>query len=92
MLRLIQFASEAALAAGIPVSVCGEIAGDDRFTPLLLGFGITELSMAPASLPKVKKRILELNLTAVTGKVRRITAESDPARISNLLDSLAIQR
>jgi phosphotransferase system enzyme I (PtsI) len=92
VLRLIQFAAEAALAAGIPVSVCGEIAGDDRFTPLLLGFGITELSMAPASVPKVKKRILELNLTAVTGKVRRITAESDPSRIAALLDTLAAQR
>jgi phosphotransferase system enzyme I (PtsI) len=89
VLRLIQFSAEAALAAGIPVSVCGEIAGDDRFTPLLLGFGITELSMAPASLPKVKKRILELNLTAVTGKVRRITAESDPARILSLIEALS---
>ncbi|TAL01767.1 MAG: phosphoenolpyruvate--protein phosphotransferase [Rhodospirillaceae bacterium] len=92
VLRLIQFAAEAALAAGIPVSVCGEIAGDDRFTPLLLGFGISELSMAPASLPKVKKRILELNLTAVTGKVRRITAESDPARILALLEAIGSQR
>src|SRR5581483_9753020 len=89
VLRLIQFSAEAASAAGIPVSVCGEIAGDDRFTPLLLGFGITELSMAPASLPKVKKRILELNLPAVTGKVRRITAESDPARILALLDGIS---
>ena len=37
VLRLIQFATEAALRARIPVSVCGEIAGDPRFTPLLLG-------------------------------------------------------
>jgi len=88
VLRLIQFAAEAALAAGIPVSVCGEIAGDDRFTPLLLGFGISELSMAPSNLPRVKKRILELNLTAITGKIRRITAESDPARILTLLETV----
>jgi phosphotransferase system enzyme I (PtsI) len=89
VLRLIQFSAEAASAAGIPVSVCGEMAGDDRMTPLLLGFGITELSMAPASLPKVKKRILELNLAAITGRVRRITAESDPARIITLLESIS---
>ena len=89
VLRLIQFSAEAASAAGIPVSVCGEIAGDDRLTPLLLGFGITELSMAPASVPKVKKRILELNLAAITGRVRQITAESDPARIRTLLDEIA---
>ena len=88
VLRLIQFSAEAASAAGIPVSVCGEVAGDDRLTPLLLGFGITELSMAPASVLKVKKRILDLNLAAITGRVRRITAESDPARIRALLESL----
>jgi phosphotransferase system enzyme I (PtsI) len=88
VLRLIQFSAEAASAAGIPVSVCGEIAGDDRLTPLLLGFGIAELSMAPASVPKVKKRILALNLSAITGRVRRITAESDPARIRELLDAI----
>jgi phosphotransferase system enzyme I (PtsI) len=91
VLRLIQFSAEAASAAGIPVSVCGEIAGDDRLTPLLLGFGISELSMAPTSIPKVKKRILDLNLAAITGRVRRITAESDPARIRALLDSIAPQ-
>ena len=92
VLRLIQFSAEAALAAGIPVSVCGEIAGDDRFTPLLLGFGITELSMAPANLPRVKKRVLDLSLTAVTGKVRRITSESDPARILAAVESLGTQQ
>jgi hypothetical protein len=48
--------------------------------------------MAPASLPRVKKRILELNLTAVTGKVRRITSESDPARILALLDAISDTR
>jgi phosphotransferase system enzyme I (PtsI) len=47
VLRLIQFAAEAAHAAGIPVSICGEMAGDERLAPLLLGFGITELSMSP---------------------------------------------
>ena len=44
VLRLIQFATEAALRARIPVSVCGEIAGDPRYAPLLLGLGIRELS------------------------------------------------
>ncbi|MDX2223165.1 MAG: phosphoenolpyruvate--protein phosphotransferase [Rhodospirillaceae bacterium] len=89
VLRLIQFSAEAAAAAGIPVSVCGEIAGDERLTPLLLGFGITELSMAAASLPKVKKRILDLNLSAISGRVRRVTSESDPAKLRGMVDALA---
>lgn len=88
VLRLIQFTAEAASAARIPVSVCGEMAGDERMTPILLGFGITELSMNPASLPRVKKRILELNLAAISGKVRQMTAEPDPQRLKDLVDTL----
>lgn len=89
VLRLIQFSAEAAASAGIPVSVCGEVAGDDRMTPLLLGFGISELSMAPAHILKVKKRILELNLSAISGRVRRVTSESDPARLKSLVAEFA---
>ena len=88
VLRLIQFSAEAALAARIPVSVCGEMAGDDRMTPVLLGFGITDLSMSATSLPRVKKRILELNLSAISGRVRRITSEPDAARTRALVDEL----
>jgi phosphotransferase system enzyme I (PtsI) len=89
VLRLIQFSAEAAAAARIPISICGEIAGDDRLTPLLLGFGISELSMAAASLPRVKKRILGLNLSAISGRVRRITSESDPRRLKDLVAELS---
>ena len=88
VLRLIQFSAEAAMAARIPVSVCGEMAGDERMTPILLGFGITELSMSANSLPRVKKRILDLNLSAISGRVRRITSESDPARVKAVVEDL----
>ena len=80
--------AEAAMAAGIPVSVCGEMAGDERMTPILLGFGITDLSMPPNSLPRVKKRILDLNLSAISGRVRRITSESNPARVWSIVEDL----
>ena len=88
VLRLIQFSAEAALAARIPVSVCGEMAGDERMTPILLGFGITELSMASTALPRVKKRILDLTLSAISGRVRRITSESDPGRVKAVVEEL----
>ncbi len=86
VLRLIQFATEAALRARIPVSVCGEIAGDERFTALLLGLGIRDLSMATTNLPKVKRRILDLDLIAATRRARVIMDQSDGRRISHLLD------
>ncbi len=89
VLRLIQFAAEAAHAAGIPVSVCGEMAGDERLAPLLLGFGITELSMSPASLPRVKKRILDITFSTLQDKVRRITTLADPAKVKKVVEELS---
>ncbi len=53
---------EAAQRAGIPVSLCGELAGDPRATPLLVGLGIGELSMSAPAIPLVKARVRQLNL------------------------------
>ncbi|MEX2601372.1 MAG: phosphoenolpyruvate--protein phosphotransferase [Balneolaceae bacterium] len=53
--RLIKMACEAADQAGIPIHVCGEIAGKPPLAAALLGMGIRELSMNPASIPGVKK-------------------------------------
>ena len=86
VLRLIQFATEAALRARIGVSVCGEIAGDERYTALLLGLGIRDLSMAGNSIPAVKRRILDIDLVAATRRARVIMDQSDGKRISQLLD------
>ncbi len=86
VLRLVQFAIEAALRAHIPVSVCGEIAGDPRYTALLLGLGVRELSMAPASIGRVKRRVRHLELVAATQRARAIMEQWDEARISVLLD------
>ncbi|MGB8843423.1 MAG: phosphoenolpyruvate--protein phosphotransferase [Aliidongia sp.] len=89
VLRLIQFATEAALRARIPVSICGEIAGDPRYTSLLLGLGIRTLSMAPASLPRVKQRLRLLTLGETIRFAQKIMEESDERRISALLDATA---
>jgi phosphoenolpyruvate-protein phosphotransferase (PTS system enzyme I) len=86
VLRLIQFATEAALRARIPISVCGEIAGDPRYTPLLIGLGIRELSMAAPSLPRVKQRIRGLDFLSAARCARLIMEQSDTGRISALLD------
>ena len=89
VLRLIQFSAEAAAAAGIPVSVCGEMAGDERLTPLLLGLGIAELSMAAGSIPRVKKRVRALNLAAIAGRARRVTSDADPVRLNAFISDMA---
>lgn len=54
VLRVLAQIANAAKGAGKPASICGEIAGDHWFTPLLVGLGFRELSMAPVFLPRVK--------------------------------------
>ncbi|MBF0166408.1 MAG: phosphoenolpyruvate--protein phosphotransferase [Alphaproteobacteria bacterium] len=86
VLRLIQFSTEAALRARIPVSVCGEMAGEARLTGLLLGLGIRELSMAPIHLGSVKQRIRAMSLSAAIRRTRNIMDQVDSASISGLID------
>jgi phosphotransferase system enzyme I (PtsI) len=86
VLRLIQFTTEAALRARIPISVCGEVAGDPRYAALLIGLGIRELSMATNALPRVKQRIRNLDIVAATRFARVIMDQSDTGRIATLLD------
>jgi phosphotransferase system enzyme I (PtsI) len=62
VLRTIRQAVLAAKEAGIPVSVCGEMAGDEKAIPIWNYLGISDLSMSPQSLLRVKHRIL--NTTA----------------------------
>src|SRR6266851_4793328 len=86
VLRLIQFAVEAASRRRIPISVCGELAGDPRYAALLLGLGLRELSMTPQSIPRVKQRIRSLDMVAATRRARAIMDQADSGRIAALLD------
>ena len=52
---------DAADEAGIPVSMCGEMAGDPFYTPILIGLGIMELSMNPYAIPRVKRVLRAIN-------------------------------
>jgi len=86
VLRLIQFSVQAALRAKKPVCLCGEMAGDPRYTALLLGLGITDLSMAPANIGRVKQRIRGLDLVAASRRASAIMDQLDDGRIATLLD------
>ncbi|NQU60706.1 MAG: phosphoenolpyruvate--protein phosphotransferase [Rhodospirillales bacterium] len=86
VLRLIQFAAGAALRARIPISICGEMAGDPRYTALLLGLGLRELSMAPSNILQVKKRIREMDMAAANHRAGVIMDQVDAGRIAMLLD------
>ncbi len=86
VLRLIQFTAGAALRARIPISICGEMAGDPRYTALLIGLGLRELSMTPSSIPKVKQRLREMDAVAAATRANLIMDQVDAGRILTLLD------
>ena len=65
VLRLIQMAIDAGLEASIPVAMCGEMAGDPRYTRLLLGMGLTEFSMHHTSLQEVKSVINSSHIATI---------------------------
>jgi len=86
VLRLIQFTTAAAQRARIPISICGEMAGDPRLTAVLAGLGLRELSMSPGNIPRVKQRIREMDAVAATTRANQIMEQTDAGRIATLLD------
>ncbi|MCZ2415140.1 MAG: phosphoenolpyruvate--protein phosphotransferase [Burkholderiales bacterium] len=88
VLRLIGMTIRTARKAGKPVAVCGEMAGDWAATHLLLGMGLTEFSMHPASLLRVKQEILRADTSRLAPRVSRLLAADDPLRVRALLARL----
>ncbi len=70
VLRAIAHTADAAHAAGIKISMCGEMAGDPEATALLLGLGIDSLSMSTPRIAKVKAVIREVSVTRAKQSVR----------------------
>jgi phosphotransferase system enzyme I (PtsI) len=76
VLRLIEMTGTAAKFANIPCGVCGEVAGDPRATAVLLGLGITELSMSAGSLGSVKREVLRTPLAAARALAADVLKEA----------------
>lgn len=86
VLRLLQFTVQAAQRARIPVSVCGEMAGNAHYSALLLGLGVTELSMSANSIPRVKQRLRALTYAKAQELAARVMVQHDLVRIRRLLE------
>ena len=76
--------------AGVPVSVCGEMAGDISMTRLLLGMGLREFSMHPSQLLAVKQEVLNSNLGALIPRARRIVRTFEPKAIADAVEQLRL--
>lgn len=79
VLRLLADTIAAAGAAGKPVTVCGEMAGEPRFTRLLLGLGLRSFSMEPGQIPRVKREILQARAAEWVQRAQGIVGSDDPA-------------
>ena len=88
VLTLVAGTIQTATRGGVPVAVCGEMAGDLQLTRLLLGLGLRNFSMHPSQLLPIKERILRTNLAEVQALAQRVLRASDPAKTRDLLAKL----
>jgi len=88
VLTLVAGTIQTATRGGVPVAVCGEMAGDLQLTRLLLGLGLRNFSMHPSQLLPTKERILRTNLAEVQTLAQRVLRASDPAKTRDLLSKL----
>ncbi len=88
VLHLISHVIGTANKLGVPISVCGEMAGELAYTRLLLGFGLRQFSMSPAQVPSIKQRVLTTSLPEIGALTQKILRADDPLKIRDLLDRL----
>jgi phosphotransferase system enzyme I (PtsI) len=88
VLQLVAQTIAGAQRAGLPVAVCGEMAGDTSLTRLLLGLGLREFSMHPAQMLAVKQEILLSDAARCQAVAKKILAASEPQRIRALIAGL----
>lgn len=87
VIRLIKLIVSEANHNGIPVTICGEIAADPRFTPLLLGLGVHELSVASRSIPAVKNAIRNTSIVSASQMAEKALNLSTAHEIQELLQN-----
>jgi len=88
VLTLVANTIQTATRGGMPIAVCGEMAGDLQLTRLLLGLGLRNFSMHPSQLLAIKERVLNTNLAEVQPTAQRVLRNTDPAKTRELLAKL----
>lgn len=86
VLKLIKFVIEASHQEGKWTGMCGELAGDERATLLLLGMGLDEFSMSPLSIPRIKKLIRETNFNNAKALANEALAQPTAEGIMNTIN------
>ena len=92
VLRVIKQVIDVAKARKIKVSVCGEMAGDPVYGPLLLGLGVDELSMTPPLLPAVKFLIRNTKFSDAQHLAEEALRQTDPKKTYALIEAFYNER
>jgi phosphotransferase system enzyme I (PtsI) len=90
VLRLMSLSAEAAIAAGIPISICGELAGDVEVLPLLIGLGISKLSLAAPKIPLIKERIKKLDIQSCRALAQKVLSCHTAEEVHELLGTYSL--
>jgi phosphotransferase system enzyme I (PtsI) len=85
ILRVLRHVVRGAKRAGVPVSVCGEMAADPVLLPLLAGLGLREFSMTPASIPVAKQVVRGLRISDTTRLASRALKAATSAEVEQVL-------
>ena len=92
MLRLIDMAVRAGRDCGIPVGLCGEMAGDAAVAPILLGLGLTELSMNAVAIPQVKQVVRDARVAELVALAREALTLGSAPEIRELVEQYRVRR
>ncbi|MCE2983900.1 MAG: phosphoenolpyruvate--protein phosphotransferase [Parachlamydia sp.] len=87
IIRLMKLIAMEANKAKVPVSICGELAADPRYTPLLLGLGVQELSIAPRHLPVIKNVIRSTRIVEAVQLAERILEMNSSSEVMSHLSA-----
>jgi phosphotransferase system enzyme I (PtsI) len=85
VLRLIHTTIKAGKKENIPVAMCGEMAGETKYTRLLLGLGLREFSVHPASLLEVKQIIIDSNIGELKVLANKALKASNGIEVANIM-------
>lgn len=84
VLRMVRMVVDAGRATGRPVAVCGELAGDPIGAAVLVGLGITDLSVTPVAIPAVKEHLSQIDAGRARELAQRALEASDPHEVERL--------
>jgi phosphoenolpyruvate-protein kinase (PTS system EI component) len=88
VLRLVRITLDGAAAAGIPVAVCGELAGDPDGALVLVGLGVHELSADPASLQGIRSTLASVRMPDLRALADAALRAPDPRTVRRLAAEL----